>query len=337
MAAHRLADRLEGAAPPGLCGSAPHPGRPPRAILGQERLFTVVQDLCLTETAQLADVVLPAATWGEKTGTFTNAARTVHISDKAVDPPRDARPDLDIFLDYARRMDFRDKDDQPLMGWYGPQAAFAAWPGAGCRRRPAGADHPARGRRGRPGRGRGPGCGHSAKGIAHSHKAQISAPGGLRGPSTSHPGARHQGGQPQDATRSSGHACDGARGPLDAARTRRSSRPWSPGPARCARPSPRTAGHRPSRAPPGSGSGPSRSGEGDDAHGVERAVGGVGDVHAGGGAGAQVFPNRRVKRSPGSAAGMPGGPQMSSWLSMCSPSMRPIRSLVRAERASAWS
>ena len=55
----------------------------------------------LTETAQLADVVLPAATWGEKTGTFTNADRTVHLSEQAVDPPGEARSDLDIFLDYA--------------------------------------------------------------------------------------------------------------------------------------------------------------------------------------------------------------------------------------------
>ena len=53
----------------------------------QDRLFLVVQDIFLTETAQLADVVLPAATWGEKTGTFTNVDRTVHLSDKAVDPP----------------------------------------------------------------------------------------------------------------------------------------------------------------------------------------------------------------------------------------------------------
>lgn len=98
-----------------------------RGILGQERLFTVVQDLYLTETAQLADVVLPAATWGEKTGTFTNADRTVHLSDKAVDPPGDARPDLDILLDYARRMDFRDKDDRPLVPWHDAESAFEAW------------------------------------------------------------------------------------------------------------------------------------------------------------------------------------------------------------------
>ena len=51
--------------------------------------------------------MLPAAAWGERTGTFTNADRTVHLSEKAVDPPGDARSDLDIFLDFARRMDFR--------------------------------------------------------------------------------------------------------------------------------------------------------------------------------------------------------------------------------------
>lgn len=56
-----------------------------RSILRQDRLFVVVQDLFMTETAELADVVLPAATWGEKTGTFTNSDRTVHLSDQAVD------------------------------------------------------------------------------------------------------------------------------------------------------------------------------------------------------------------------------------------------------------
>jgi predicted molibdopterin-dependent oxidoreductase YjgC len=106
--------------------SLPELGRV-RAILAQERLFTVAQDLFLTETAQLADVVLPAATWGEKTGTFTNADRTVHICDKAVEPPGDARPDLDIFLDYAKRMDFRDKDGRPLLPWKDPESVFEAW------------------------------------------------------------------------------------------------------------------------------------------------------------------------------------------------------------------
>jgi anaerobic selenocysteine-containing dehydrogenase len=98
-----------------------------RSILSQERLFLVVQDLFLTETAQLADVVLPGATWGEKTGAFTNVDRTVHLSDKAVDPPGEARADLDILLDFARRMDFRDKDGGPLVTWSDAEGAFEGW------------------------------------------------------------------------------------------------------------------------------------------------------------------------------------------------------------------
>ncbi len=98
-----------------------------RHILAQTRLFLVVQDIFRTETADLADVVLPAAAWAEKTGTFTNADRTVHLSDKAVEPPGQARADLDIFLDYARRMDFRNKDGAPLISWHDPESAFGAW------------------------------------------------------------------------------------------------------------------------------------------------------------------------------------------------------------------
>ncbi|PFG40947.1 molybdopterin dinucleotide binding protein [Georgenia soli] len=98
-----------------------------RSILSQERLFLVVQDIFLSETAQLADVVLPAATWGEKTGTFTNADRTVHLSEKAVDPPGEARPDLDIFIDFAHRLGLKDKDGAPLVKWSTPEEAFEAW------------------------------------------------------------------------------------------------------------------------------------------------------------------------------------------------------------------
>lgn len=98
-----------------------------REILSQDRLFLVVQDIFLSETAQLADVVLPAATWGEKTGTFTNVDRTVHLSEKAVDPPGEARSDLEIFIDYAHRLDLRDKDGQPLVKWSTAEEAFEAW------------------------------------------------------------------------------------------------------------------------------------------------------------------------------------------------------------------
>jgi ferredoxin-nitrate reductase len=98
-----------------------------REILRRPELFVVVQDLFLTETARLADVVLPAATWGEKTGTFTNVDRTVHLSEQAVEPPGEARSDLEIFLDYARRMDFRDRDGAQLIKWDDPESAFEAW------------------------------------------------------------------------------------------------------------------------------------------------------------------------------------------------------------------
>jgi anaerobic selenocysteine-containing dehydrogenase len=98
-----------------------------RHILAKDDLFVVVQDAFMTETAQLADVVLPAAIWGEKTGCFTNADRTVHISHKAVEPPGEARSDFDIFVDYARRMDFRDRDGAPLIKWTQPEEAFDAF------------------------------------------------------------------------------------------------------------------------------------------------------------------------------------------------------------------
>ncbi|HEU5149331.1 MAG TPA: molybdopterin oxidoreductase family protein [Iamia sp.] len=96
-------------------------------ILQREDLMVVVQDLFMTETAELADVVLPAATWGEKTGTFTNVDRTVHITEQAMDPPGEARSDLDIFLDYARRMDLRNRSGGPLIDWHDPESAFEAW------------------------------------------------------------------------------------------------------------------------------------------------------------------------------------------------------------------
>lgn len=98
-----------------------------RRILAKEDVFVVVQDAFLTETGALADVVLPAAIWGEKTGCFTNTERTVHLSRKAVDPPGEARADLDIFLDFARRMGFRDKDGAPLVKWIDAEGAFEAW------------------------------------------------------------------------------------------------------------------------------------------------------------------------------------------------------------------
>ena len=98
-----------------------------RKILEKEELFVVVQDAFPTETTQFADVILPAAIWGEKTGCFTNVDRTVHISHKAIEPPGEAKPDFEIFIDYAKRMGFVDKDGNPLIKWNTPEEAFEAW------------------------------------------------------------------------------------------------------------------------------------------------------------------------------------------------------------------
>lgn len=62
-----------------------------RRILRHSELLVGVQDAFLTEAAQPADVVLPTAIWGEKSGCFTNVVRTVHISHKEVEPPGETR------------------------------------------------------------------------------------------------------------------------------------------------------------------------------------------------------------------------------------------------------
>jgi formate dehydrogenase major subunit len=75
-----------------------------RRLLGTRDLL-VVQDLFLTATAELADVVLPAAAaWAESEGTVTNSERRVQRVRKALDPPGGARDDLAIIFDIARRM-----------------------------------------------------------------------------------------------------------------------------------------------------------------------------------------------------------------------------------------
>ncbi|MEZ7848537.1 MAG: formate dehydrogenase major subunit [Litorivivens sp.] len=64
----------------------------------------VVQDIFLTETAYLADVILPASAFPEKDGSFTNTDRLVQMGRKAINPPGDARQDLWIIQQIAKRM-----------------------------------------------------------------------------------------------------------------------------------------------------------------------------------------------------------------------------------------
>ena len=64
----------------------------------------VVQDIFLTETAYLADVVLPATAWPEKVGTVTNTDRMVQLGRKAIEPPGDAKEDFWLIVQLAKRM-----------------------------------------------------------------------------------------------------------------------------------------------------------------------------------------------------------------------------------------
>ena len=68
--------------------------------------FLVVQDIFLSETAQYADVVLPAVSFAEKDGTYTNTERRVQRVRKALDPPGEARQDWEVICDLATRMGY---------------------------------------------------------------------------------------------------------------------------------------------------------------------------------------------------------------------------------------
>jgi len=66
--------------------------------------FLVVQDIFMTETAKLADVVLPAASFAEKRGTFTNTERRVQALTPALEPPGQAHDDLSIVVEISEKM-----------------------------------------------------------------------------------------------------------------------------------------------------------------------------------------------------------------------------------------
>ncbi len=67
----------------------------------RELEFLAVQDLFLTETARYADVVLPGASFAEKDGTYVNTERRIQLAHKAMEPPGNARPDLDVLIELS--------------------------------------------------------------------------------------------------------------------------------------------------------------------------------------------------------------------------------------------
>ena len=85
--------------------------------------FVVVSDITLdTDTAQLADVVLPAAAWGEKSGTVTNSDRTISRQRSFMPAPGEAKADWWILAEVARRMGWGDE-----FAWKSPAAIFAEY------------------------------------------------------------------------------------------------------------------------------------------------------------------------------------------------------------------
>ncbi|HEU5171381.1 MAG TPA: formate dehydrogenase subunit alpha [Gemmatimonadales bacterium] len=75
--------------------------------------FLAVQDLFLTDTARWADVVLPGSSFAEKGGTVANTDRHIQLMRPALDPPGDARRDLDILIDLSRRIGLRTDFNTP--------------------------------------------------------------------------------------------------------------------------------------------------------------------------------------------------------------------------------
>ena len=86
--------------------------------------FLVVQDLFLHETAEIADVVLPACSFAEREGTFTNSERRVQRVRQAIAPVGQSRADWDIVSDLGRRISRRMGVDEGQFTYAGPAAIF---------------------------------------------------------------------------------------------------------------------------------------------------------------------------------------------------------------------
>ncbi len=88
----------------------------------QKLEFLVVQDgFHPTPPTQMADLILPAAIWGEKEGIYTNSERRASKVNKAVAPPGEAKSDFDIFLGLGQALGVK---DLLFPGWMGPEDAF---------------------------------------------------------------------------------------------------------------------------------------------------------------------------------------------------------------------
>jgi len=85
----------------------------------------VVQDSFYSDTAQIADVVFGAATWGEKEGVYTNSERRCNRANKAVEPAGNAKADFDIFVEFSSY--FEGLQEMLYPNWSKPEDAFNEW------------------------------------------------------------------------------------------------------------------------------------------------------------------------------------------------------------------
>ncbi len=85
----------------------------------------VVQDAFMSDTAEIADVVFAAATWGEKEGVYTNSERRCNKANKAVEPYANSKSDFDIILEFSNY--FYGVKDMLFKGWSEPRDAFEEW------------------------------------------------------------------------------------------------------------------------------------------------------------------------------------------------------------------
>ncbi|MBU1657703.1 nitrate reductase [bacterium] len=85
----------------------------------------VVQDAFMSDTAEIADVVFAAATWGEKEGTYTNSERRCNRANKAVEPLGETKSDFDIVVEFSKY--FYETNELLFPNWKSPKDAFEEW------------------------------------------------------------------------------------------------------------------------------------------------------------------------------------------------------------------
>ncbi|SFV52370.1 Assimilatory nitrate reductase large subunit [hydrothermal vent metagenome] len=95
-----------------------------RKILSKLDLL-VVQDAFMSDTAEIADVIFAAATWGEKEGTYTNSERRCNKANKAVEPYANSKSDFEIILEFSKY--FEGANELLFNGWSKPEDAFNEW------------------------------------------------------------------------------------------------------------------------------------------------------------------------------------------------------------------